>query len=134
MDSICIKFSIPDLGIVDKEIKIDDNSTVEYFKKYLVKNYKLPFDHITLHCGQIVLDEENEIKNQIDPNKDGSYSITVQMEDAIHMSILNNKEQWFKYDNKSTIRDMVMSLTLDKFEGIEIYNFEKFKEQRVVVT
>ena len=33
----------------------------------------------------------------------------------------------FKYDKTTTIRDLVTSLTLDLFKGIEITNFEQFK-------
>ena len=50
----------------------------------------------------------------MNPNIDGSYSITVKMT-AIRLNILYKTEEWFPYDNKSTIGVMVMSLTKDKF-------------------
>ena len=82
-----------------------------------------------MHCGNSVLNGDIEItKQKIELNNDKSFSITVQIEDVVHLNILNNKEHWFKYDKTTTIRDLVTSLTLDLFKGIEITNFEQFKK------
>ena len=83
---------------------------------------------ITLHCeqtGAVLVDDLN-IEKQMNPSKDGKYSIIVKMT-AIRLNILNKKDVWYQYNSKSTIRDIVISLTKDMFKGIKFNDFELFK-------